>query len=58
MRITDYGVVAVVVVSIGSGVGSSSRGGAEYGLRGYGYVRITDWVRISRGCGLQDYGLF
>ena len=47
-----------MVVSIGSGVGSSSRGGAEYGLRGYGYVRITDWVRISRGCGLQDYGLF
>ena len=50
MRITDYGVVAVVVVSIGSSVGSSSRGSVDYGLWGYGFVRITDWVRISRGC--------
>ena len=58
MRITDYGVVAVVVVSLGSSVGSSSWGSVDYGLRCYGFVRITDWVRIIRGCGLQDYGLF
>ena len=57
MRITDYGVVAVVAVSIGSSVGSISRGSVEYGLRGHGFVRITDWVRISRWGGLQDYGL-
>ena len=50
--------VAVVVVSVGGSIGSSSRGSADYGLRGYGFVRITDWVWISRGCGLQDYGLF
>ena len=57
-KITDCGVVAVVVVSAGSRIGSSSRGGADYGLRGYGFVRIADWVRISRGRGLQEYGLF
>ena len=58
MGITDHGVVAVVVVSIGSSVGSSSRGSVDYGLRGYGFVGIMDWVRMSRGCGLQDYGVF
>ena len=58
MRIAGYGVVAVVVVSIGSSVGGSSRGSAEYGLRVYGFVRITDCVRISCWCGLHDDGLF
>ena len=58
MKITDCGAVAVVVVSIGSSAGSSSRGSADFGLRDDGFVRIADWVRISRGCGLQDYGLF
>ena len=56
------------MVSVGSGVAvlvtnvmisiCSSRGSAGYGLRGYGFVRIADWVRISRGRGLQDCGLF
>ena len=50
--------MAVVVAGVGSSVGSSSRGSVDNGLRGYGFVRSTDRVRISRGGGLQDYGLF
>ena len=50
--------MVVVVIGICSVVSSSSRSSADYGLQDYGFVRIADWVRISRGCGLQDYGLF
>ena len=56
-RITECGVVAVAVVSIGSSIGGSSGGSADYGLWDNGFVGITDWVRISRGYGLQDHGL-
>ena len=57
-RITDCGVVAVVVVCIGSSIGSISRSSADYGLQDYGFVGIADCVRISCWHGLQDYGLF
>ena len=57
-RITDCGVVAVVVASVGSSTGSISRGSADYGFKDYGFVRITDCARISCGCGLRDCGLF
>ena len=49
--------VVVVVVSIGSSIGSSSRGSVNYGLQDYGFVRIADCARMGRGCGLEDYGL-
>ena len=57
-RITDRGVVAVGVICTSSKIGSSRRDSADYGFKDYGFVRITDCVRISCGCGLQDYGLF
>ena len=46
--------MVINIISIYSSIGS----GADYGLRGYGFVRTADWVRIRHGHGLQDYGLF
>ena len=50
--------VAVVEVSIDGNMHCSKRGGADYGLQGYGFVGIADCVRSSGRYGLQDYGLF
>ena len=58
MGITECEVVAVALITVGDSIGVSKSSSADYGLRGYGFVRIADWVRISRGRGLQDYGLF
>ena len=59
-RLTDCGVVAVVVVMIGTSnsISVCTRSSADYGLWDYGFVGITDCVRISCWYGLQDYGLF
>ena len=57
-RITEYGVVAVAVISITDGTGSSRRSSADYGLRDYVFVRIADCVRIGRRYGFRDYRLF
>ena len=38
-------------------VSSSSRSSADYGMQGYGFVRIADSVRTRCGHGMQDFGL-
>ena len=56
-RTTGGGVATVLVINITVSICSSIGSGADYGLQDYGFVRVADWVRISRACGLQDYGL-
>ena len=50
-------VVVVEAIGMGTRLGISSGGDADYGLQVYGFVRIADRVRISCSCGLQDRGL-
>ena len=57
-RITECGVGLVALATVRDSIGISKSSSADNGLRGYGFMRLAGWVRISCGYVLRDYGYY